>query len=73
MSTPLFETATPSAEFYFDHESKQYTVFPAGWVENGCDVFEIVLSETDEFVDTIFVSPLEDVSDAFDRWKASKR
>ena len=72
MSTPLFDNANPSAEFYFAYAGIDYTVFPAGWSDNGCDVFEIVKSESEEFVDTIHVSPLEDVSDAFDRWVGSK-
>ena len=56
------------SEFYFTKGGEQYTVFPAGWEDNGCDVFEIALSDTGEFVDSILVSPLESVEEAFERW-----
>jgi hypothetical protein len=69
MSTPLFGTAAPSAEFYFNHDGVDYTAFPSGWEENGCDVFDLEETDSGQFVAGLHVSPFEDVADAFDRWR----
>lgn len=63
----------PSAEFYFEHAGVDYVVYPAGWVENGCDVFDISLRSNDEFVDTVYISPLDEVADVFAAWAAKKK
>jgi len=62
----------PSAEFYFAQNGVDYTVFPAGWSENGCDVFDVIVTESDEFVDSILVSPVEDIETAWNRWLSAR-
>jgi hypothetical protein len=73
MTDPLFRSGTRSAEFFFEHNGVEYTTFPAGWEENGCDVFELVktVGEDEVFVDTLYISPLEEVAEAVDRWKTT--
>lgn len=71
MNKSVSSPVAASAEFYFEHKGEQYTVSPTGWTKNGCDVFDISDSATEEIVGSITVSPLEEVSDAFAAWSAA--
>jgi len=73
MADTLFGSGTRSAEFFFEHNGVEYTTFPAGWEDNGCDVFELVktVGEDEVFVDTLHISPLEEVADVVERWKST--
>ena len=51
----------------FDVENKEYCLIPAGFSENGCEAYE-VLDERDEFVTTVFCSPLQDLAEVAHHW-----
>ena len=70
-SAPAFDL-TSATEFHFTSGDVVYVVYKAGWKENGCEVFEIAVEESNAFVDTIYVSPLEEVSEVFEKWVTSK-
>lgn len=58
---------TRSAEYSLTHNDVEYTVAHA-FEENGGAVFDVLLADSEEFVDSLWVSPMEDVADAFALW-----
>lgn len=64
-------TVHRSAEFQLTHKDVDYVAYPA-WEENGGDIFNIVLAETNEFVDSMFVSPHDEVHEAFALWTKTR-
>lgn len=58
----------PSAEFYFQRGNVHYTAFPNDFQENGSDMFDVINTDTDEFLGCFPVSPIQDVDEAFNIW-----
>lgn len=54
----------------FQVNGRDYTIIPAGFIENGCEAYE-VLDESDEFIDTVFRSPLHDLEVVAETWASS--
>lgn len=54
----------------FQVNEREYTIIPAGFTQNGCEAYE-VLDERDEFIDTVFRSPLHDLGFVAEAWAAS--
>lgn len=68
-TTPV--AVTPAAEFYFTRGNVNLVVFPNGWVKNGCDIFDVLNRDTDEFLGSFPLSPVEEVVEGFNRWYAT--
>ena len=53
----------------FEHRGRVYSVFNPGWSANGKTAYEIE-NELGNFMDTVFVGPLETLEEAVEQWKA---
>jgi hypothetical protein len=54
-------------EFRFEAKGKRLIALDTGWKKNGCSIYEIQ-DETDAYIDTVIVHPLDSVADVVDSW-----
>lgn len=54
-------------EIQFEAKGRHFTALDVGWKKNGYSVYEIQ-DETDSYVDTVMVHPLDSIENAVDTW-----
>lgn len=54
-------------DLQFEARGKRFIAVDAGWQKNGYRVYEI-LDETDSYVDTVMVHPLDGIASVVDDW-----
>lgn len=59
-------------DLQFEAKGKRFIAMDAGWKKNGYCVYEI-LDETESYVDTVMVHPLDSIVDAVDEWTKNYR
>lgn len=57
-------------DFQFEKNGRSLIAVDAGWQKNGCSVYEI-LSEDGTTIDTLMVSPLDDIASTVAEWRKS--
>jgi hypothetical protein len=54
-------------ELLFEAKGKRFIAVDAEWKKNGYRVYDI-LDETESYIDTVMVHPLDSILDAVDEW-----
>lgn len=59
-------------DLQFVAHGKRFTAIDSGWEKNGYRVYEI-LDETEAYVDSVMVHPLDSIVDTVDEWAKNYR